>query len=77
MEVDEIVFSTNYNCPSRTEGATIAVDATTLKVAGESDTSLQRLGITGKSAGLSGQRLEWGIDGHLDDRTPVVQFVTR
>ena len=48
--VVEIVLSTNCNCPSGTDDAMIALGVRTLYIASESDTSLQSVGATGKSA---------------------------
>jgi hypothetical protein len=47
-------LSPNYNCPSATDDATIALSVRTLCVASEGDTSLQSSRATGKSAGLPG-----------------------
>jgi len=47
--VVEIVFSTNCNCPSGTDDATIALSVRTLYIASESDTSLQSVRTAGKS----------------------------
>lgn len=41
VDVVEIVFSPNYNWPSGTDDATISLNARTLYIASESDTSLQ------------------------------------
>jgi hypothetical protein len=51
-EVVEIGFSTNCNCPNGNGDVTIALNARTLYVASESDTSLQSVELTGKSAVL-------------------------
>jgi hypothetical protein len=50
VEVVEIVFSTNYNCPSGKDDAAIALSVRTLYIATESDTSLPSVRSTGKSA---------------------------
>ena len=48
VEVVEIVFSTNYNGPSGTDDATIALSVRTLSIASEGDTSLPSNRSTGK-----------------------------
>jgi hypothetical protein len=50
VEVVEIVFSTNYNCPSGTDDATIALSVRTLSIASEGDTSVPSNRSTGKPA---------------------------
>jgi hypothetical protein len=52
VDVVEIVFSTNYNCPSGTDDATIALSVRTLYIASESDTSLPGVKVTGKPAAI-------------------------
>ena len=49
----EIIFATNCNCLSGTGDATIALNARTLYIASESDTSLQSARAVGKSAAVS------------------------
>ena len=49
VDVVEIVFSTNCNCPRGRDDATIALSVRTLYIASESDTSLQSVHTAGKS----------------------------
>jgi hypothetical protein len=67
--VVEIVFSTNYNCPSDTDDAATALSVRPLCIATESDTSLPSVRTTGKAHGAV-------TLSHLRATTSALAFLT-